>query len=184
MPGISAVSPPISAQPACSQPRATAADHLRGDVDVELAAREVVEEEQRLGALHQDVVGAHRHEVDADGVVAVHRERELELGTHAVGAGDEHGLAKSACRSPPARRSRRCPPALGPHRALGERLDALDERVAGVDVDAGVPGRTAGRRWWSRGARREVAARVGVVGRKRSAPVFCRAAAPLEHRRF
>ena len=27
---------------------------------------------------------------------------------------------------------------FGAHRALGERLDALDELVAGVDVDAGV----------------------------------------------
>ena len=37
---------------------------------------------------------------------------------------------------------------LGPHRALRERLDALDERVAGVDVDAGVAigERSAGRR--------------------------------------
>ena len=48
-----------------------AADDFGGDVDVELAAGEVVEEEQRLGALHEDVVDAHRDEVDADGVVAV-----------------------------------------------------------------------------------------------------------------
>ncbi len=38
------------------------------DVDLELAAGIVVEEEQRLGALHDDVVDAHRHQVDADRV--------------------------------------------------------------------------------------------------------------------
>ena len=97
MPGISAVSPPISAQPACSQPRGDALDDVGGDVDVELAAGEVVEEEQRLGALHQDVVDAHRDEVDADGVVAVERERELELGAHAVGAGRPAPVRDSAC---------------------------------------------------------------------------------------
>ena len=35
--------------------------------DVELAGGEIVEEEQRLGALHDDVVDAHGDEVDADG---------------------------------------------------------------------------------------------------------------------
>ena len=62
-------------------------------VDVELAAREVIEEEKRLGAEREDVVDAHRDEIDADGVVAVELERELELGADAVGAGDQHRLA-------------------------------------------------------------------------------------------
>ena len=75
MPGISAVSPPISAQPACSQPAAMPLTTVGGDVDVELAAGEVVEEEERLGALHEDVVDAHRHEIDADRVVAVELRR-------------------------------------------------------------------------------------------------------------
>ena len=35
--------------------------------DIELAGGEVVEEEQRLGALDDDVVDAHGDEVDADG---------------------------------------------------------------------------------------------------------------------
>ena len=58
-------------------------------LDVELAGREVVEEEQRLGALHDDVVDAHRDEVDADRVVDAGLERDLELGADAVGAGDQ-----------------------------------------------------------------------------------------------
>ena len=47
-----------------------ALDDVGGDRDVEPLADVVVEEEQRLGALHQDVVDAHRDEVDADRVVA------------------------------------------------------------------------------------------------------------------
>src|SRR4029079_803200 len=53
-------------------------DHLGGDVDVELAARVVIEEEQRLRALHEYIVDAHCHEIDADRVVTVEREREHE----------------------------------------------------------------------------------------------------------
>ncbi len=41
-----------------------------GDIDVQLAGGVVVEKEQRLGALHHDVVGAHGDQVDADRVVA------------------------------------------------------------------------------------------------------------------
>ena len=37
----------------------------RGGLHVELAAREVVEEVQRLGTLHEQVVHGHRDEVDA-----------------------------------------------------------------------------------------------------------------------
>ncbi len=50
----------------------------------------VVEELQRLGALRQHVVDAHGHGVDADRVVLVHLERQLELRAHAVGAAHEH----------------------------------------------------------------------------------------------
>ena len=48
-----------------------AADHGAGDVDIELAAGEVVEEEQRFGPLDQNIVDAHCDEVDADRVVPV-----------------------------------------------------------------------------------------------------------------
>ena len=56
---------------------------------VELAAGEVVEEEQRLGALHQQVVDAHGDEVDADGGVPAGVDGDLELGADAVGGGDQ-----------------------------------------------------------------------------------------------
>ena len=140
MPGISAVSPPISAQPASSQPWAMPLDHRGGRVHVELAAGEVVEEEQRLGALHQHVVDAHARPGRCRPCRACSSvERELELGADAVGAarpapapGSACGISNSAPKPP-------MPPSTsGRMRALRERLDALDQRVAGVDVDAGV----------------------------------------------
>mgnify|MGYP003693844685 CR=1 FL=1 len=64
-----------------------------GDVDAQLAGGVVVEEEQRLGARHRDVVGAHGHQVDADLVVPAGVDGEPQLGADAVGAGHQHRLA-------------------------------------------------------------------------------------------
>ena len=52
----------------------------------------IVQEEERLGALREHVIDAHGHGVDADGVVLVHREGDLELGAHAVGAAHQDRL--------------------------------------------------------------------------------------------
>ena len=47
-----------------------ALDHRRADLGIELAAGKIVEEEQRFGALHDEVVDRHGDEIDADRVVA------------------------------------------------------------------------------------------------------------------
>ena len=52
----------------------------------------VIEEHQRFRALRQHVVHAHGHGINADRVVLVHLERQLELGAHAVGAAHQHRL--------------------------------------------------------------------------------------------
>ena len=135
--GCSAVSPPISAQPACSQPAAMPFHDVGGDRDVEALADEVVEEEQRLGALHEDVVDAHRDEVDADRVVPRERERELELRADAVGAGDEHRLAIALAAARRARRSRRCRPA--PRGAACARANGLIRSTSASPASMSTP---------------------------------------------
>ncbi len=89
-PGCSAVSPPTSAQPARTQPSAMpghdGGDLLRHD----LAGRDVVGQEQRLGADHDQVVDHHRDQVDADRVVPVECLRDGDLGADAVGGAGEH----------------------------------------------------------------------------------------------
>ena len=101
------------------------------------ARGEIIEEEERLGALDDQIVGAHRDEVDADAVVAAAVDGELELGADAVIGGDQQGIAiagrleveeaaEAAERGVRAR----------PRGRLGERRDRLDQRVAGGDVDA------------------------------------------------
>ncbi|MDH6639266.1 UNVERIFIED_ORG: hypothetical protein M2438_004441 [Methylobacterium sp. SuP10 SLI 274] len=99
----------------------------------------IVEEEQRLGALDDDVVDAHRHEVDADRVVASGLDGDLHLGADAVIGGDQdrvleaRGLEVEQTAEAADLRIRPRP-ARGAH----QRLDRLDERVARVDVDAGL----------------------------------------------
>ena len=70
--------------------------------------RDVVEEEQRLGSLAHQVVDAHGHQVDADGVEAAELLGHHQLGAHPVGGRhqDRPAVARP-CRGRTDRRSRR-----------------------------------------------------------------------------
>ena len=57
-----------------------------------VADSHVIKEYERLCALGEHVVDTHCDCVDADSVVLVHLEGNLELGTHAVGATDQNRL--------------------------------------------------------------------------------------------
>ena len=86
----------LPSQQHAAAPRAPLHDplhHALGHVDVQLARRVVVEEEERRSPRGDDVVDGHRDEVDADGVVDAGVHGEAELGADAVGAGDEEGVA-------------------------------------------------------------------------------------------
>ena len=108
---------------------------LRG---IHPAEGDVVEEEKGRRSLHEDVVHAVGHEVVAHGVVDAGRDRDLDLGAHAVGGSHEHRLlvarrsrgGTSLRRS----RSRRAPPALKVPRARA-LIRALAASAA-RDVDA------------------------------------------------
>ena len=61
-----------------------AGDHGGADFRLEFSTGVVVEEEQRLGALHHQVVHRHGDQIDADGVVAAGLDGDLDLGADAV----------------------------------------------------------------------------------------------------
>jgi len=66
--------------------------HGGGGLHVQLAGGVVVEEHQGLGALGQQVVDAHGHQVDAHRVVNAGLDGHLQLGAHPVGGGDQQGI--------------------------------------------------------------------------------------------
>ena len=140
MPGISAVSPPISAQrgAASRQPRRCRDDGF-GDREVELGAGEIIEEEQGLGALDDEVVDAHRDEVDADAVVAAELDRQLELGADAVIGGDQQRIVIARrLQVEEAAEPAEFGIGAGARGRAGEGGDGFDQRVAGGDRDAGI----------------------------------------------
>ncbi len=74
-------------------PLGYAGDDLRGELCVERADRDVVEEEERLCAAGEDVVRAHGDQIDANRLVPAQQLREPEFGAHAVGPAHEYRVA-------------------------------------------------------------------------------------------
>ena len=104
----------------------------------ELAGGEIVEEKQRLGAGNDEVIDAHRDKVDPDRVVQAGVDRDLELGPDPIGGRDQHGVGKTGGSQV----EQRAEAAEAPHHARSpggtrQRLDRLDQCVAGRYVDAG-----------------------------------------------
>ena len=113
-------------------------DHIGGGSDIKFAAGKVIEEEQRFGALRQNVIDAHRDQIDADRVVTVELEGEFELGAHAIGTGNQYRLFVFGGQTAECTEAADPGHHFGPHGSLGKGLDVFDECVAGVDIDAGV----------------------------------------------
>jgi len=106
--------------------------------DVELAGGVVVQEEQRLGAAHYQVVDAHGDQVDADAVVFVQVQGQAQFGAHAVGAGNQHGLFVAGRDFTEGAKTAQATHDFGARSALGDALDAFDQCFTGVDVYTGV----------------------------------------------
>ncbi len=73
----------------------TPRDQLGHPVRVDRADGHVVEEEEGLGPLAHQVVHAHGHQVDPDGVEPPHRLGHQPLGAHPVGARHQHRLTEA-----------------------------------------------------------------------------------------
>ena len=83
---------------------------------------------------------AHRHKIDSDGVVPAVGYRELDLRTHAVGAGDQHRVPIAVQRW----LEQRAESADSGDDALARGVprnpvNARDEILAATDVDTSVP---------------------------------------------
>ena len=111
----------------------------RAVCDIELAASEIVEEEQRLGALHDKVVDAHGDQIDADAAVASAVDGDLELGAHAIIGGDQDRVLETArFEVEQAAEAAQIGLRTRPPRRFDQRLDGLYQRVARVDIHSGI----------------------------------------------
>ncbi len=140
MPGISAVSPPIRAQPASRTAFRDAADDGRALIGVELAGGEIVEEEQRLCALYNEVVDAHGDEVDADRIVAHPASMAIFslVPTPSLAATRTGSLKARGLEVEQAAEAADLAIGAGAARRADGRLDLLDKQIAGIDIDACV----------------------------------------------
>ena len=116
-----------------------AGDDALGLRHFEPAGGEIIEEEERLGALHDEVVDAHGDEIDPDLVVPAGLDRDLELGADAVGRRDQDRILVAG-RLQVEERAETAQSCLGPgaRRRPRQRLQRLDKRVPGIDIDAGL----------------------------------------------
>ena len=115
-------------------------DHHLGGRQLEPAHGQVVQEQDRLGALREHVVRAHRHQIDPDRLVARRLHRQSKFGSDAVRGGDQHRASVTVGRQP----VQRCEPAdpADHARPVGSArycADPIDEPAAPVDVDSRVP---------------------------------------------
>ena len=115
-----------------------AADHRSGNFHIELAAGKVVEKKQRLGTLHQHVIDAHGHQVYAYGVVHIPFKGQAQFGAHAIRAADQHRLFVALGHFKQCAKAADACQHTFTHGFFGQWLDAFDQRVARVDVNAGV----------------------------------------------
>ncbi len=116
-----------------------ALDDFRGPRRIELAGGEIIEEEQRLRALHHQIVDAHGDQIDADRVVPVGADRELEFGADAVGGGHQQGIAE--IRALEVEHAAEAADLAVGARSRGrarEWLDQIDQPIAGIDIDSCV----------------------------------------------
>ena len=103
--------------------------------------RDVVLQEQRLGAAHHEVVDDHRDQVEADRVVLVHRLRDRQLGADAVGRRRQQRFAVTAPQREQPGETAEAAAHFGPGGLLGQRFEQFDGAVTRLDVH---PGRCVG----------------------------------------
>lgn len=112
-----------------------ALDHIPGLQDIQLPARKVVEEKQRIRSLSQHIVHIHGNEIDANRIMDPCALSNFELGADAVGSRDKNGIFETAGFQVkgPAETSNVGIRAHTPGR-FDKRFDKVHQAVAGINV--------------------------------------------------
>ena len=106
----------------------------------EFLATDVIQKEKWARAEHGDVVDAVVHQIAADGIVLIHRERDLQLRPNAINAGDKNWIAHSGkiCSKESAESADLPENLSGSCRMsfLHERLNSELQSIAKIDINA------------------------------------------------
>ena len=114
-------------------------DHARGAVHFQLAGGIVIQKKQRLGALHHQIVDAHRHQILAQPIEQTGINGDLELGADAIRGCHQYRILETCGRQveQPAEAAQIgvCAAAA---RGTGGGRNARHQRFTGVNIHAGV----------------------------------------------
>ena len=110
-----------------------------GGLRIELAAGKIIQKEQRLGALHHEIVDRHRHQIDADAAVQAGLDRDLDLGADAIGGRDQNRVLEArGLQIEQAAEPADFGVGAGARGGANHRLDQIDQTIAGIDIDARI----------------------------------------------
>ena len=113
-------------------------DALR-DAGLKFAAGEIVEKKQRLGALSQDIIGAHGDKIDTDRIVNARVEGEHQFCADAIRAGHKDGiLPVFLLQVEQGAEAAKTAHDTGAPRRLGHWRDRFDQSLACLNIDTGI----------------------------------------------
>jgi cardiolipin synthase (CMP-forming) len=111
----------------------------RADFRLKFAASIIIEEEKRLGTLYDQVIDAHCDQVDSNRVVTPGFDRDLKLGTNAVGCRDQNGVAVAdAFKVKDPAKSADFSICAGAGCRSNQGFDELHHPVAGIDINTSL----------------------------------------------
>ena len=111
-------------------------DGARG-LHIEFAAGEIIQKIKGLGALDQNVIDTHGHQINAHIGMHIPLKGEFEFGPDTIGAAHQNRLVVAAGDFKHGAKAANTGQDTFAHGFFGKRLDALDQVVSGLDVNAG-----------------------------------------------
>ena len=137
-----------------------------GDAGVQLSRREVVQKEEGFGARTEDIVHAHRDQVDPDRFVPFRGDCEFQFSPHPVGSRNENRVRQTIVAQGVTERKQGAKTThpredAGNAGGGGNPRDSLDEPVRSIDIDTRIPVADAAAVFRSHRPRKSVAGKTG-----------------------
>lgn len=114
-----------------------ASDNRCGDIVIELSGRIVIKKEKRFCALHDQIIHAHRDQIDADAVMPPAFYRQFQLRADTIIRGDEKRIVKArSFQIEKSAKPAKVGISSGPPRGFRQRGNRPHQRVSRIDGNA------------------------------------------------